>query len=223
LVIIMMLMMQSVYSQTNDVCTNEQEVRAMISDFNKILLSEMNTKKALKTHYNLGKVDKIDLKYGLESFFLRGTKEVTKKNKLRNYSAEFYFDFALPLIRMRLGKELVEEKTVFIDGELAEDKELSEPWDKLFIQSGLKDSSRDRPNPSNIKSFELLVKNLNSVIARKTNEQLVIKNLVFIDEHLKIKKEIFEGREYFKLENKLFHYTVAIKNGVPKIMYINRA
>ncbi len=215
-------MIQSVYSQTTGGRTNEQQIRAMISDFNKILLSEMNTKKALETYYNLEKVDNIDLKYGLESYFLSGTKKIIKKDKLRYYVAEFYFDYSLPLIQMRLGKELVEEKTVFIDGELAHDKELAELWDKLFIQSGLKDSSDNRPNRSNIKSYELLVKNLSAGIANKTNQQLVIKNLVFIDEHLKIKKEVFEGREYFKIENKLFHYTVAIRNGKPKIMRINR-
>ena len=37
----------------------------------------------------------------------------------------------------------------------------------------------------------------------------------------KITKKVFEGREYFKVEDKIFVYTITFKNGIPKIMYIN--
>jgi|GEM_PF-6441736 len=227
LIISLIVAAQSTLGQSKIRSQDEQQVMDIILDFNQIVFKEMNMPKAVETHLFLGQPDSVDRKYGLEvnldTFFQDKTQNISREDKIKIIASEFNSSLNLPLLYWQMGTETISLDTKFIDSFIAENKDLEKIWHKVINNMGLSEDGIDELDELEDREvIENLSTNFNSAIAKKINKKLYNKNLVFINKNMKIKEENFEGRQYFEIENKLFHYTVAFKNNMPKIMRINR-
>ncbi|MBS1796096.1 MAG: hypothetical protein JSS81_19750 [Acidobacteria bacterium] len=228
LILFLAMAIQIVVGQSKDYSQDEQRVRVTILDFNQIVFKEMDLSKAIETHLFLGQPDSIDLKYGLEidfsKFFQNKPRNITKKEKIKIVASEFYSSLNIPLLYWHLGEKPIQPDTKFTDSSIASDKNLEKVWLEILSKMKLTEDKIDELDEiEDRKIIENLSVNFNSAIASKINKQIYNENLEIIYKNTEIKKEAFEGREYFIVENSLFNYTVAIKNGIPKIMRINRS
>ena len=227
LIICLVMAVHIVVGQKKVHSQDEQRVMDTILDFNHIVFKEMDLSKAIEAHLFLGQPDSIDLKYGLEidvsKYFQNKPRNITKKDKIKIVASEFYSSLYMPLLYWRLGQGPIQSDTSFTDSFIAGDEKLEKVWFETLSKMKLSEEKIDELDEiEDRRIIENLSINFTAAIASKINKQIYKQNLDFIDTETKIRKEAFEGKEFFIVENRLFNFIVAIKDGMPKIMRINR-
>lgn len=213
-----------IYAQRIHKFTNEQRTVQMIENFNHSLFFDLDYKTAIENHIYMNEADSTDQRFGVRSDFFEITKKINVADKNAFYFTDFYLNFGIPFLQWQIGRNIISSKTQIIDGEIADDKIFEQMWDKTLVKLGLTEEMLDNSGSKEKRlEFENTISNALAIeIAKQVDKKLIAKNLNFIKKNTKITKEVFEEREYFTVENKIFSYKVAIKNNVPKIMHINR-
>lgn len=224
-ILVIVLVILATISQTPaQTSASPADVDSMLKDFHRTLFYDMKPPQAIKNHFFLETMDAIDTRSGLEHIFPDTTKRVKAENKLKVLVAGVYFLLDIAPIQVKLGTLDIGSKPV-TNFSTTPRKEFLEIRSQTLSNLGLTEDDLEKQTNVDDKNIPLIseyLNELNAAILKKANRQLVNQNLRFISEHSTLKKEIFEGREYFIVENPIFIYKIAIKNGSPKIMYMNR-
>ncbi len=203
---------------------NNKKVKETIRDFNETLFVKMDVLRAIKAHHYLDLVDASDKRLGLESEIINIPYKLSKTDKVRYFAMQFFWegvDGSLLSLNWWLGTNKVQNDTTLasINNEIRK----SDALEKLSKTELIKFRRANKGelkslDENSIRYYEKYALQLNSAISKRVDKMLLSENLEFIDKHTTIAKKTFEGKEYFEVENILFRYTVALKNGVPKIM-----